>query len=97
MTLTPDVRPEDTERVAREIERRLGLRARPDPLKPVRRLRVVVGGPEDVDALRREFPDLPLVCDTKTMDAGRGEMADAPYAGAPCLPTGVPGLGGAPD
>jgi tRNA acetyltransferase TAN1 len=61
VTLTPDVRPEDTERVAREIERRLGLRARPDPLKPVRRLRVVVEGPEDVDALRRKFPEVSRV------------------------------------
>jgi 3-hexulose-6-phosphate synthase/6-phospho-3-hexuloisomerase len=33
-------------------------------------------------ALRREFPKLPLVCDAKTMDAGRAEFESASKAGA---------------
>jgi 3-hexulose-6-phosphate synthase/6-phospho-3-hexuloisomerase len=39
-------------------------------------------GLEAVRALRREFPDTPIVCDTKTMDAGRVEMEAAAKAGA---------------
>jgi len=39
-------------------------------------------GLEAVRALRKEFPDLPIVCDTKTMDAGRTEMEAATKAGA---------------
>ncbi len=35
-----------------------------------------------VRALKKEFPHLPLVCDTKTMDAGRTEMEAAAKAGA---------------
>ncbi|MCU0724450.1 MAG: orotidine 5'-phosphate decarboxylase [Planctomycetes bacterium] len=35
-----------------------------------------------VRALRSEFPVLPIVCDTKTMDAGRTEMEGAAKAGA---------------
>jgi len=39
-------------------------------------------GLEAVRAMRREFPKLPIVCDTKTMDAGRIEMEGAAKAGA---------------
>jgi len=58
VTLNPDVSPEDTERVAEAISRELGVRARPDPLKPVRRLRVELEGLEDLDELRRRFPEV---------------------------------------
>ncbi|WP_457620946.1 THUMP domain-containing protein [Methanopyrus sp.] len=63
LTLTPDVRPEETEKVARRIRNRLKLPAEPDPLKPVRRLRVK--GVEDPDGvvsrLRGEFPEISRV------------------------------------
>jgi len=39
-------------------------------------------GLEAVRVLRREFPDSVIVCDTKTMDAGRTEMESAVKAGA---------------
>ena len=39
-------------------------------------------GMEAVRALRREFPDKKIVCDTKTMDAGRAEMEMAAKSGA---------------
>ncbi len=39
-------------------------------------------GLEAVRVLRREFPAHPIVCDTKTMDAGRIEMESAAKAGA---------------
>ena len=39
-------------------------------------------GMEAVRALRREFPDRKIVCDTKTMDAGRAEMEMAAKSGA---------------
>jgi len=39
-------------------------------------------GLEAVRALRREFPSIKIVCDTKTMDAGRTEMEAAAKAGA---------------
>jgi len=39
-------------------------------------------GLEIVRILRREFPDLPVVCDAKTMDAGRAEFETAAKAGA---------------
>lgn len=39
-------------------------------------------GLDAVRALRREFPNLPIVCDSKTMDAGRAEMEIAAKAGA---------------
>ncbi len=39
-------------------------------------------GLEAVRALKREFPKVPIVCDTKTMDAGRTEMEGAAKAGA---------------
>jgi len=39
-------------------------------------------GMEAVRALRREFPDRRIVCDTKTMDAGRAEMEMAAKSGA---------------
>lgn len=39
-------------------------------------------GLEAVRALRREFPKVAIVCDTKTMDAGRTEMEAAAKAGA---------------
>lgn len=39
-------------------------------------------GLEAVRALKREFPNVPIVCDTKTMDAGRTEMEGAAKAGA---------------
>ena len=50
---------------------------------------VEVGTPllkaEGLDAVRmlhKEFPHLPIVCDAKTMDAGRGEVEIAAKAGA---------------
>jgi len=39
-------------------------------------------GLDAVRALRREFPGIPIVADTKTMDAGRAEMEMAGKAGA---------------
>jgi len=39
-------------------------------------------GMEAVRALRKEFPDRRIVCDTKTMDAGRAEMEMAAKSGA---------------
>jgi len=39
-------------------------------------------GMEAVRALRKEFPDKKIVCDTKTMDAGRAEMEMAAKSGA---------------
>ena len=39
-------------------------------------------GLEAVRALRKEFPSAKIVCDTKTMDAGRTEMEAAAKAGA---------------
>jgi 3-hexulose-6-phosphate synthase / 6-phospho-3-hexuloisomerase len=39
-------------------------------------------GLEAVRTLKREFPNTPIVCDTKTMDAGRAEMEGAAKAGA---------------
>lgn len=39
-------------------------------------------GLQSVRALKREFPDVLIVCDTKTMDAGRAEMEGAAKAGA---------------
>ncbi|WP_456482059.1 THUMP domain-containing protein [Methanopyrus sp.] len=63
LTLTPDVRPEETEEMARRIRDRLGLPAEPDPLKPVRRLRIKdVEDPGGiVDELREEFPEISRV------------------------------------
>jgi len=46
-----------------------------------------------VRALRAEFPHLTIVCDTKTMDAGRVEMEAAAKAGADVATV----LGAAPD
>ncbi len=46
-----------------------------------------------VRALRAEFPNVTLVCDTKTMDAGRIEMESAAKAGADVATV----LGAAPD
>ncbi|WP_088335575.1 MULTISPECIES: THUMP domain-containing protein [unclassified Methanopyrus] len=60
LTLVPDVRPDETERMARKIQDRLKLPAEPDPLKPVRRLRIK--GVEDPDVvvnrLREKFPEV---------------------------------------
>ncbi len=39
-------------------------------------------GLDAVRALHAEFPELPIVCDAKTMDAGRGEVEIAAKAGA---------------
>jgi len=39
-------------------------------------------GLDAVRMLRREFPKIPIVCDSKTMDAGRAEMEIAAKAGA---------------
>jgi 3-hexulose-6-phosphate synthase/6-phospho-3-hexuloisomerase len=39
-------------------------------------------GLDAVRALHREFPSVPIVCDAKTMDAGRAEMEIAGKAGA---------------
>ncbi|MCG3133298.1 MAG: 3-keto-L-gulonate-6-phosphate decarboxylase UlaD [Planctomycetes bacterium] len=39
-------------------------------------------GLEAVRALHREFPKIPIVCDAKTMDAGRAEVEMAAKAGA---------------
>lgn len=39
-------------------------------------------GMEAVRALRREFPDHKIICDTKTMDAGRAEVEMAAKSGA---------------
>ncbi|WP_457615277.1 THUMP domain-containing protein [Methanopyrus sp.] len=63
LTLTPDVRPEETERVARRIRDRLKLPAEPDPLKPVRRLRIkdVEDPDEVVSRLRGKFPEISRV------------------------------------
>jgi 3-hexulose-6-phosphate synthase/6-phospho-3-hexuloisomerase len=50
-------------------------------------------GLEAVRRLRKEFPHLTIVCDTKTMDAGRIEMEAAAKAGANVATV----LGAAPD
>ncbi len=80
LTLKPDVRPGDTETVAARIERATGLRARPDPLKPVRRV-LVEEDPEDVeafaDSVRREFPEVSRIIDVKrTRTAKRYDLDD---------------------
>ncbi|WP_456484487.1 THUMP domain-containing protein [Methanopyrus kandleri] len=63
LTLAPDVRPEETEKIAQKIQNRLKLPAEPDPLKPVRRLRIK--DVEDFDGilskLREEFPEVSRV------------------------------------
>src|SRR5207237_768850 len=44
--------------------------------------RLKAEGLEAVRMLHREFPQIPIVCDAKTMDAGRAEVEIAAKAGA---------------
>ncbi len=70
LTLNPDVRPNETEKVAKEITESTGLTAKPDPLKPVRRI-LIETEPDDVEALadriRREFPEVSRVVHVKIL------------------------------
>ncbi len=70
LTLNPDVRPSETQDVAEKITKSTGLIAKPDPLKPVRRI-LIDTEPDDVEALadriRREFPQVSRVIHVRAL------------------------------